>query len=82
MFVMIDANFCLKLKARGFIDEALSEGWAYFVNPEKYKKHITAHVHIKHMNTTVHIKQKKHIKSTYDGSLCLFNYTFFSWSYS
>lgn len=34
---MLDANFRLKLKDRGFEDVALSAGWAYCVAESKYK---------------------------------------------
>ena len=36
LFLMLDANFRLKLKARGFDDVVLSAGWAYFVEESKY----------------------------------------------
>ena len=37
----IDANFKLKRKNRKTKDYALSEGWAYFVDNEKYTQHIS-----------------------------------------
>lgn len=34
---MLDANFRLKLKDRGFDDVELTSGWAYFVEDSKYQ---------------------------------------------
>lgn len=42
---MVDANFRLKLKAKGIKDDALNEGWAYFVEDKKYKEHIAKYTH-------------------------------------
>jgi hypothetical protein len=36
----IDANFRLKLKARGVNDPELGSGWAYFVEQIEYAEHI------------------------------------------
>ena len=44
LFVAIDANFKLKLKSRGIKDPELGSGLAYFVNAEKFKAHLKAHV--------------------------------------
>lgn len=37
---MLDANFRLKLKDRGFDDVDLTSGWAYFVEDSKYRDFI------------------------------------------
>ena len=37
---MLDANFRLKSKDRGFADTQLSPGWSYFVERDKYWAHI------------------------------------------
>lgn len=37
---MLDANFRLKLKDRGFKDVELAPGWAYFVEDSKYSQFI------------------------------------------
>lgn len=36
LFLMLDANFRLKSKDRGFEDIELSEGWSYFVPNSRY----------------------------------------------
>lgn len=43
MNIAIDANFRLKLKARGVIDPEFGSGWSYFVDDEKYKAEIAKH---------------------------------------
>ncbi|KAI0069597.1 hypothetical protein K474DRAFT_1680807, partial [Panus rudis PR-1116 ss-1] len=43
LFLMVDANFRLRLKDRGFNDTHLSSGWAYYVNEEKFQTHLTTH---------------------------------------
>ena len=40
LFLAIDANFRLKLKARGIGDPELGTGLAYFVDAIKFKKHL------------------------------------------
>ena len=40
----MDANFRLKLKSRGIQDPELGSGLAYFVNNEKFVKHLQNHV--------------------------------------
>lgn len=40
LFLMLDANFRLKSKARGLNDIELTSGWAYFVEESKYMAHI------------------------------------------
>ena len=40
LFLAIDANFRLKLKARDIKDPELGPGLAYFANPEKFEAHI------------------------------------------
>ena len=44
LFLAIDANFRLKLKARGIVDPELGTGLAYFVDANKFKKHLEGHV--------------------------------------
>ncbi|KAI0795165.1 hypothetical protein BC629DRAFT_1581798 [Irpex lacteus] len=39
-YLMLDANFRLKLKDRGFDDVDLTSGWAYFVEDSKYRDFI------------------------------------------
>jgi hypothetical protein len=36
LFLSLDGCFKLKLKNRGFADYALSSGWMYFVNKDRY----------------------------------------------
>jgi hypothetical protein len=43
LFLAIDANFRLKLKARGIGDPELGTGLAYFVDPAKFQKHLDSH---------------------------------------
>ncbi|KAI0085202.1 hypothetical protein BDY19DRAFT_896968, partial [Irpex rosettiformis] len=40
LYLMLDANFRLKLKERGFKDVELSAGWSYFVENTKYQQFI------------------------------------------
>ena len=40
LFLMVDANFRLKLKDRGTTDIHLGPGWAYVVEDSKYRSHI------------------------------------------
>lgn len=40
LFLMLDANFRLKLKDRGIKDVQLSPGWGYFVEQSKYEEFI------------------------------------------
>ncbi|KAI0684251.1 hypothetical protein BC835DRAFT_1409185 [Cytidiella melzeri] len=40
LFLMLDANFRLKLKDRSFKDVELSAGWGYFVEDSKYQSFI------------------------------------------
>ncbi|THH18836.1 hypothetical protein EUX98_g8889 [Antrodiella citrinella] len=47
LFLMVDANFKLKLKDRGIQDIELAPGWAYYVNESKFQAHIDEH-HRKH----------------------------------
>jgi hypothetical protein len=44
LFLAIDANFRLKLKARGISDPELGTGLAYFVDNTKFKKHLESHI--------------------------------------
>ena len=37
---MLDANFRMRCKARGVDDLELGSGWAFFVEEEKYLKHV------------------------------------------
>lgn len=39
LFLMLDANFRLKLKDRGVRDTPLSPGWSYYVESTKYWSH-------------------------------------------
>ena len=43
LFIAIDANFRLKLKARGIKDPELASGLAYFVNDGKFEAHLKDH---------------------------------------
>ncbi|THH16521.1 hypothetical protein EUX98_g9291 [Antrodiella citrinella] len=43
LFLMIDANFKLKLKDKGIRDLELAPGWAYYVNEDSFQKHIDEH---------------------------------------
>jgi len=40
LFLAMDANFRLRLKARGINDPELGSGWAYFVEESDYAAHI------------------------------------------
>jgi hypothetical protein len=40
LYLATDANFRLKLKARGIEDPELGSGWAYFVEESEYAAHI------------------------------------------
>lgn len=40
LYLMVDANFKLRLKDRGAEDVYLGPGWAYVVEEAKYKEHI------------------------------------------
>ena len=44
LFLAIDANFRLKMKARGIGDPELGTGLAYFVDTIKFQKHLEDHV--------------------------------------
>ncbi|KAI0039152.1 hypothetical protein FA95DRAFT_1504561, partial [Auriscalpium vulgare] len=43
-FLAVDANFKLKLKARGLDDVELAPGWSYFVENKAYQRHIDKYV--------------------------------------
>lgn len=43
LFIAVDANFRLKLKARGIKDPELGSGWSYFVEQLAYEKHVCKH---------------------------------------
>lgn len=43
LYLAIDANFRLKLKARNIDDPELGSGWAYFVEQTEYEKHVRKH---------------------------------------
>ncbi len=43
-FLVIDANFRLKLKDRQIDDVEIAPGWAYFVHEDDYQRVITATV--------------------------------------
>jgi hypothetical protein len=45
LFLAIDANFRLKLKARGIKDPELGSGLAYFVDTAKFQRHLKDHTH-------------------------------------
>lgn len=58
LFIAIDANFRLKLKARGIKDPELGSGWAYFVEQTEYEKHVRKHftdVDVRTISTSSHI---------------------------
>jgi hypothetical protein len=40
LILAMDANFRLRLKARGIMDSELGSGWAYFVEESEYAAHI------------------------------------------
>ena len=41
LFLAVDANFRLKLKDRKIKDPEIGSGWAYFVENDRYIKHIS-----------------------------------------
>lgn len=43
LFLMLDANFKLRVKDRGIEDIELAPGWAYYVNEELFQRHIDEH---------------------------------------
>ncbi|RDX40145.1 hypothetical protein OH76DRAFT_1423890 [Lentinus brumalis] len=43
LFLMLDANFRAKCKARGLDDYELGPGWSYFVEETKYQAHLKRH---------------------------------------
>lgn len=43
LFIAVDANFRLKLKARGIRDPEIGSGWTYFVEQLEYEKHVRKH---------------------------------------
>ncbi len=43
LFLMLDANFRAKCKARGLDDYELGSGWSYFVEEKKYQDHLKKH---------------------------------------
>lgn len=51
LFLMVDGNFRLKLKDRGFTDVALSAGWAYFVEERKYSQFTERYSHYSEVST-------------------------------
>ena len=44
LFIAMDANFRLKLKARSIKDPELGSGLAYFVNTEKFEGHLKGRI--------------------------------------
>ena len=44
LFLAIDANFRLKLKARDIKDPELGSGLAYFANTEKFEEHLRRYI--------------------------------------
>jgi hypothetical protein len=53
LFLAIDANFRLKLKARGIKDPELGSGLAYFVDTVKFQQHLKQHVDEQEVSTSV-----------------------------
>ena len=43
LFLMVDANFKLKLKEKGIPDAHLGSGWAYYVEDSKFKSYLNEH---------------------------------------
>ena len=43
LFIMVDANFKLKLKDKGIPDAPLGSGWAYFVEDSQFKSYLEDH---------------------------------------
>ena len=43
LFIMVDANFKLKLKDKGIPDAHLGSGWAYFVKDDEFESYLQAH---------------------------------------
>ena len=43
LFIMVDANFKLKLKDKGIPDAHLGSGWAYFVKDDEFGSYLQAH---------------------------------------
>ncbi|EMD40257.1 hypothetical protein CERSUDRAFT_28712, partial [Gelatoporia subvermispora B] len=50
LFLMLDANFRIRCKDRGLQDSNLTSGWAYFVEQDKYLKHVAKHADIENVN--------------------------------
>ncbi|KAJ7791595.1 hypothetical protein B0H14DRAFT_3500285 [Mycena olivaceomarginata] len=55
LLVALDANFKLKnrIRTNEHPDPSLGPGWAYFVNPEKYRRHIKNYVPEKDVSTCI-----------------------------
>lgn len=49
LLLAVDANFRLKnrMRAHEIDDPSLGPGWGYWVEPEKYKEHLSKYVHEK-----------------------------------
>ncbi|KAI0696131.1 hypothetical protein C8T65DRAFT_583713 [Cerioporus squamosus] len=43
LFLMLDANFRAKCKARGLDNYEVGSGWSYFVKEKKYQEHLKRH---------------------------------------
>jgi hypothetical protein len=50
LFLAIDANFRLKLKARPIKDPEIGQGLAYFVNMAKFQKILTNGAHVEEVS--------------------------------
>ncbi|KAJ7454342.1 hypothetical protein B0H11DRAFT_2244997 [Mycena galericulata] len=55
LLLAIDANFRLKnrMRVNEIDDPSLGPGWGYWVEPERYKRHLQKYVHEKDMSTCI-----------------------------
>ncbi|KAJ7830690.1 hypothetical protein B0H13DRAFT_2371831 [Mycena leptocephala] len=55
LLLAVDANFRLKncMRAHEINDPSLGPGWGYWVEPEKYKEHLSKYVHEKDISTCI-----------------------------
>ena len=53
LFLAIDANFRLKLKARGIKDPEVGSGLAYFVDTAKFQQHLKHHADEQEVGSSV-----------------------------
>jgi len=63
LFLAIDANFRLKLKARGIKDPELGSGLAYFVDTIKFQEHLKNRAHEEDVSLNPHRLRMKMMTS-------------------